>query len=42
MSDFALFCRLVRMRRNVGLLRSARWAARLVWRESQIARRLGL
>ncbi|MGB3069793.1 MAG: hypothetical protein WBC18_14660 [Ottowia sp.] len=42
MNDIALFCRLTRMRRNVGLLRAMRWAAHLVWRESQIARRLGL
>jgi len=42
MNDFALFCRLTRMRRNVGLLRAMRWAASLTWRENRIARRLGL
>ena len=40
MIDALLFFRLVRMRRNVGLVRAVRWAAALVWNERKLAKRL--
>lgn len=40
MISIALFFRLVRMRRNVGLVRAARWALRLVLNERRMSKRL--